>query len=204
VTEDGYTMRRPLVMDFRADLKARDVADQFMFGPSFLVSPVTEYKARARQVYLPAGPSWYDFWTGAPSPGGTTVTAAAPYERMPLFVRAGAIIPFGPEQQYLGEKDARALTLYVYAGANGQFSLYEDDGLTYGYEKRQFTRIPLAWDEASRTLTVGRRTGAFKGMLTERTFNVILISPDTPAGYQAADPGGRTVTYRGAPVAVKF
>src|SRR5436190_4128331 len=204
VTEDGYTMMRPLVMDFRADLKARDVADQFMFGPSFLVSPVTEYKARARQVYLPAGPSWYDFWTGAPSPGGTTVTAAAPYDRMPLFVRAGAIIPFGPEQQYLGEKDARALTLYVYAGANGQFSLYEDDGLTYGYEKRQFTRIPLAWDEASRTLTVGRRTGAFKGMLTERTFNVILISPDTPAGYQAADPGGRTVTYRGAPVAVKF
>ena len=107
-----------------------------MFGPSLLVSPVTEYKARSRQVYLPAGATWYDFWTGAGSAGGQTVTADAPYDQIPLFVRAGSIVPFGPAQQYIGEKDARALTLYVYTGANGQFSLYEDDGVTYGYGEK--------------------------------------------------------------------
>ena len=177
VTHDGYTMMRPLVMDFRADPKARDVTDQFMFGPSFLVSPVTEYKARSRAVYLPAGSAWYDFWTGAASAGGQTVTAAAPYDQLPVFVRAGAIVPFGPDQQYIGEKDARSLTLYVYTGANGQLALYEDDGVTYGYEKGQFSRIPISWDEATRTLTVGQRIGSFKGMLTDRTFNVVLVTP---------------------------
>jgi alpha-D-xyloside xylohydrolase len=204
VTQDGYTMMRPLVMDFRSDVKARDVADQFMFGPSLLVNPVTEYKARSRQVYLPAGPTWYDFWTGASSAGGQTVTANAPYDQLPVFVRAGSIVPFGPEQQYIGEKDARVLTLYVYTGANGQFSLYEDDGVTYGYEKREFARIPIAWNEAARTLTIGRRTGSFKGMLTDRTFNVVLVSPATPAGYVPTAPGSRPVAYRGAAVAIKF
>ena len=119
VTHDGYTMMRPLVMDFRDDAKARDVTDQFMFGPAFLVSPVTEYKARSRRVYLPAGTAWYDFWTGRRSDGGQTITADAPYDRIPLFVRAGSIVPVGPDQQYIGEKTREALTLYVYAGANG-------------------------------------------------------------------------------------
>src|SRR5205085_9161007 len=132
VTQDGYTMMRPLVMDFRGDPKARDVTDQFMFGPSLLVSPVTEYKARTRHVYLPAGSAWYDFWTGARAAGGQAITAPAPYDQLPVYVRAGAIVPIGSEQQYIGEKDTTALTLYVYAGANGRFSLYEDDGLTYG------------------------------------------------------------------------
>jgi alpha-D-xyloside xylohydrolase len=204
VTQDGYTMMRPLVMDFRSDLIARDLPDQFMFGPAFLVSPVTEYKARSRRVYLPAGSAWYDFWTGAPSAGGQTIAAAAPYDQLPVFVRAGSIVPFGPDQQYIGEKDARVLTLYVYTGANGQFSLYEDDGVTYGYERRQFSRIPISWDEPTRTLTVGRRNGSFKGMLTDRTFNVVLVSPATPVGYSSSASAARAVAYRGAPVATKF
>jgi alpha-D-xyloside xylohydrolase len=190
-------------MDFRGDRNARDITDQFMFGPSLLVSPVTEYKARARQVYLPAG-SWYNFWTGTASAGGQTVTADAPYDQIPVFVRAGAIVPFGPDQQYIGEKDARALTLYVYTGANGQFSLYEDDGVSYGYERRQFSRIPISWDESTRTLTIGRREGSFKGMLTDRSFNVVLIGPDSAIGYQPAAPAGRVVAYRGAAVTTKF
>jgi alpha-D-xyloside xylohydrolase len=204
VTQDGYTMMRPLVMDFPGDAMARNIPDQFMFGPSLLVSPVTEYKARSRQVYLPAASAWYDFWTGARSAGGQTVTADAPYDRIPLFVRAGSIVPFGPDQQYIGEKDASALTLYVYTGASGRFSLYEDDGLTYGYEKGQFSRIPISWDEAARTLTIGRRTGSFTGMLAARTFNVVLVSPAAPAGYQPSAPKTRPVGYRGGAVAVKF
>jgi alpha-D-xyloside xylohydrolase len=207
VTQDGYTMMRPLVMDFRGDVKARDITDEFMFGPSLLVSPVTEYKARSRHVYLPAGSTWYNFWTGAAlvsGAGGQTIMADAPYDQIPVFVRAGSIVPFGPDQQYIGEKDARALTLYVYAGANGQFSLYEDDGVTYGYEKRQFSRIPISWDEATRTLTVGRRVGSFTGMVTDRTFNVVLVSPGTPAGYQPSVTNSRPVAYRGGTVAIKF
>jgi alpha-D-xyloside xylohydrolase len=204
VTQDGYTMMRPLVMDFRGDAKARDIGDQFMFGPSLLVSPVTEYKTRSRQVYLPAGTSWYDFWTGARSAGGRTMTADAPYDRLPVFVRAGSIVPFGPEQQYIGEKDASVLMLYVYTGANGRFSLYEDDGLTYGYEQGQFSRIPLSWDEAAKTLTIGRRAGAFKGMTEARTFNVVLVSPATPSGYLPSAPNSRPVAYRGETVAIKF
>ncbi|MEP6917328.1 MAG: TIM-barrel domain-containing protein, partial [Acidobacteriota bacterium] len=203
VTHEGYTLMRPLVMDFRGDARARDIPDQFMFGPAFLVNPVTEYKARSRRAYLPAGTAWYDFWTGKQSAGGSTMTADAPYDRLPLFVRAGAIVPMGPEQQYIGEKDARLLTIYVYTGANGQFSLYEDDGLTYDYERRQFSRIPLVWNDAARTLTIAKRTGAFPGMPATRTFNVVLVSPDQPTGYAAAAPG-RTVNYRGDAVPVKF
>jgi alpha-D-xyloside xylohydrolase len=202
VTHDGYTMMRPLVMDFREDVKARGVGDQFMFGPSLLVSPVTEYKARSRPVYLPAGSAWYDFWTGARTGGGQVITADAPYDQLPVFVRAGSIVPFGPEQQYVGERDARQLTLYVYIGANGQFSLYEDDGLSYDYEKQRFSRIAMAWNDAARTLTFGARSGSFDGMPRERTFNVVLVSPGT-AGYGAA-PAGRAVTYKGGRIAVTF
>jgi alpha-D-xyloside xylohydrolase len=204
VTHDGYTFMRPLVMDFRDDAKALAVADQFMFGPAFLVNPVTEYKARSRTVYLPAGPSWYDFWTGKNVVGGQTITADAPYERMPLYVRAGSIVPLGPNQQYIGEKDSSALTLYVYTGANGQFSLYEDDGLSYDYEKGLFSRIAITWSDATRTLSVGRRAGRFNGMLRDRTLNVVLVSTDRPIGYDAAPAISRSVAYRGNAVRVRF
>jgi alpha-D-xyloside xylohydrolase len=204
VTHDGYTMMRPLVMDFGDDAKALSVDDQYMFGPAFLVNPVTEYKARSRAVYLPAGRSWYDFWTGRNSQGGQTIMADAPYGQMPLYVRAGSIVPFGPDQQYIGEKDAGTLTLYVYAGAAGQFSLYEDDGLSYDYEKRQFSRISVSWNDATKTLSVGRREYSFSGMLRNRTINVVLVSPDKAAGYTPAPAISRTIAYRGDAVQAKF
>jgi alpha-D-xyloside xylohydrolase len=203
VTHDGYSIMRPLVMDFRDDLKARDVTDQFMFGPAFLVNPVTEYKARSRPVYLPAG-TWYDFWTGKRFTGGTTVTADAPLEAMPLFVRAGSIVPVGPDQQYIGEKSRDELTLYVYAGHSGEFSLYEDDGHTYGYERGEFSRITLAWDDAARTLTIGRRDGIFPGMSVSRRFTVVLVTPESPAGYAGMQGGQRTVRYTGQLVRAVF
>ncbi len=204
VTHDGYTIMRPLVMDFRGDTKARAVDDQFMFGSVFLVNPVTEYLARGRPVYLPEGTAWYDFWTGTRFTGGQTIDAEAPYDRIPLFVRAGSIVPFGPDQQYIGEKNASALTLYVYTGANGRFSLYEDDGVTYGYESSQFSRIPFVWDEATKTLMIERRAGSFPGMIADRTFNVVLVSPDRPVAYSASPQVTRSVPYRGQPVRVGF
>lgn len=198
VTQDGTTFMRPLVMDFPADATARESADEYLFGPALLVAPVTEYKARQRTVYLPDTPGgWFDFWTGAATAGGRSFPAAAPYDRIPLFVRAGAIVPFGPALQYTTEKPADPITLFVYAGADGAFTLYEDDGLTYGYEHGAFARIPLHWDEATHTLTLGARSGSFPGMLQARTFHVVLVSAQHAVGYDPAAKPDRTVTYRG-------
>ncbi len=205
VTQDAGTMMRPLVMDFPNDPKAREIVDEYMFGPAFLAAPVTTYKARSRYVYLPPTTGdWYDFWTGANTPGGQTIDAPAPYDSMPLYVRAGSIIPFGPELQYTGEKPADPITLYVYAGADGAFTLYEDDGLTYGYEKGAFALIPMAWDEKTQTLTLGERQGSFKGMLKERTFNIVLVTPDKPVEFSFAPTPDRTVAYTGKAVKVTF
>jgi alpha-D-xyloside xylohydrolase len=204
ITQDGSTMMRPLVMDFRSDVKARIVTDQYMFGPAFLVNPVIEYKVRSRTVYLPAGSAWYDFWTGKRLAGATTVTADAPLETMPLFIRAGSIVPVGPDQQYIGEKSREQLTLYVYAGQDGQFSLYEDDGGTYGYERGQFSRIPMSWNDSTRTLTIRTRAGSFPGMPASRTFNVVLVSPATAIGYAGAGAAGRSVRYTGQAVRAVF
>jgi alpha-D-xyloside xylohydrolase len=174
-----------------------------MFGPAFLVNPVTEYKARSRQVYLPAG-TWYDFWTGKRFAGGATLNADAPFESIPLFVRAGSIVPVGPDQQYIGEKPRDELTLYVYAGRSGEFSLYEDDGHTYGYERRQFSRIRLSWDDVARTLTIGGRVGTFPGMRVSRRFTVVLVAPDRSVGYAGMQSGQRVVRYTGQSVRVVF
>ena len=205
MTQDAGTMMRPLVMDFSSDTKAREIVDEYMFGPTLLVAPVTTYQARSRNVYLPStAGDWYDFWTGTSTPGGQTIDAPAPYDSLPLYVRAGSIIPFGPDLQYTGEKPADPITLYVYAGADGAFTLYEDDGLTYGYEKGAFARIPIRWDEKSQTLTLGKREGSFKGMLQQRTFNVVLVTPDKPVDFSFAPSPDRTMTYNGEAVSVAF
>jgi alpha-D-xyloside xylohydrolase len=198
---------RALVMDFRTDPSSRDVLDEYMFGPAFLVCPVTAYKARSRDVYLPPAPGgWFDFWTGRAEAGGRHVTAAAPFESMPVYVRAGAIVPVGPELQYTGEKPADPITLTVYTGANGDFSLYEDDGATYGYERGAFSRIPLRWDDAARTLTIGARTGTFTGMLTTRTFRVKVVSAVKPQGLLGPPQGevDATLTYDGRAIVKRF
>ena len=202
VTQDGATMMRPLVMDFPADTIAREVTDQYLFGPALLVNPVTEYRARSRTVYLPP-PTWYDFWTGKRLAGGRTMEASAPYDRIPLYVRAGSILPVGPELQYADEKPADPITLVVYAGADGRFSLYEDDGASYGYERGQFARIPLRWDERSRTLVIGRREGSFPGMLERRSFQLVFVSQDRPVGFGFELPSDRTVSYVGEELRIR-
>jgi alpha-D-xyloside xylohydrolase len=192
---DDYTIMRPMVMDFTADKKVRNLGDQYMFGPAFLVAPVYEYGARSRQVYLPESTQWYDFYSGAAVANGSQVVAA-PYERIPLFVRAGSIVPFGPDIQWSDEKPADNITLYVYAGANGKFTLYEDEGLNYNYEKGDYATIDFTYDDATSTLTIGKRKGQFKGMLKSRTFNVVKVSKDKAVPYNK-NTQGKVVKYDG-------
>jgi alpha-D-xyloside xylohydrolase len=195
---DG-TLLRPLVMDFRTDPMALDVKDQFMFGPAFLVSPVTTYQATSRSVYLPATTGdWYDFWTGAATAGGASIIAQAPLDSIPVFIRAGSIVPFGPELTYTGEKPADPITLFVYAGASGDFELYEDDGATYGYENGEFSRIPMHYEEATSTLTIGAREGSFPGMLESRTFEIVVVRPGKAVPWSFTPVADQTVTYDGA------
>lgn len=205
VTHEGATFLTPLGFEFPQDATAREIGDQYLYGPAFLVSPVTAPLARSRAVYLPAARGgWYDFWSGAALAGGRTIDAPAPYERMPLHVRAGAIVPFGPDLQWTGEKPADPLTVYVYAGADGAFTLYEDDGLTYGYERGECSRIALTWDDATRTLTLGARAGSFPGMLAERTVQIVRVSPQHAAGFSFEPKPDRTVRYTGAELKVTF
>ena len=203
VTHANYTIMRPLVMDFPGDAQARGVSDEYLFGPALLVSPVTTPGARSRPVYLPVA-SWYDFWTGAALRGGQTITAPAPYDAIPVHVRAGSIVPCGPEVQYTDEKPADPVTLWVYAGADGAFTLYEDDGLTYGYERGAFSRILLRWDDANGTLTIGAREGSFPGMLAVRTFQIVLVAGAKPVRFSFNPTVDSTVRYSGEAVSVRL
>lgn len=197
VTHAAGTIMRPLVMDFRADPDARDVRDQFLFGRALLVSPVLSFGARSRPVYLPRGAAWYDFWTGARLEGGRTVESPAPYDAIPIHVRAGSIVPMGPEIQYTSEKAADPITLLVYAGADGAFTLYEDDGQSYAYERGACARIPMRWDDATQTLTIGARAGTFPGMLDRRRFDVVRVSKVPSVGFSFEPRADRRVSYRG-------
>lgn len=201
VTNDSYTPMRPLVMDFEQDVKAQNTGDQFMYGPAFLVNPVTEQGATTRHLYLPQS-LWFDFWTGATLDGGKAIDAAAPIDRMPLYVRAGSIVPLGPEQQYADQKPADPIELRVYRGANGSFTLYEDENDNYNYEKGAYATIPLSWDEASQTLTIGERKGSFPGMLQSRTFHVIFVGTDHGVGVNEESKVDKVVTYSGSPISV--
>lgn len=196
VTQHDETIMRPLVMDFPGDIHARELTDEYMFGPALLVAPVTKYQARSRDVYLPAETKWYDFWTGVQAPN-SAFTALTPYDTIPVYVRAGSIVPFGPSIQYIGEKSADPITLFIYAGADGSFTLYEDDGLTYDYEHGAFLEIPVQWHDAARTLTIGTRKGSFTGMLGPRSFNIVLVSQGHAIGYSAETKPLRTVSYDG-------
>jgi alpha-D-xyloside xylohydrolase len=204
VTQQAGTMLRPLVMDFRGDATAREIGDQYMFGPALLVSPVTAYNARTRSVYLPPGAGWYDFWTGAQLAGGQTVTASAAFDSIPVHVRAGSIVPVGPDLQYTSEKPIDPITLYVYAGADGAFMLYEDQGTSNDYESGAFSTIPLAWKDATRTLTIGARAGSFAGMPAQHTFQIVTVTPTKAAGFSFTPTADTTVTYTGASMDVTF
>ncbi|HEY1605573.1 MAG TPA: TIM-barrel domain-containing protein [Allosphingosinicella sp.] len=196
---DG-TIMRGLVMDFPADHAIRDIDDEYLFGHDLLVAPVTTFKARTRPVTLPAGASWYDFYSGRFFTGGQRIEADAPYEHIPLFVRAGSILPIGPELQYAAEKPEDPITLNIYTGADGSFSLYEDDGTSLGYQRGGFTRIPISWDERAGTLTIGARQGSFPTMLQTRTFRIRWITPGRPLDLDGAD---TEILYDGTAQVVK-
>jgi len=197
------TMMRGLVMDFSNDSAVTNLNDEYLFGPSLLINPVYTYKQRTRDVYLPKGTGWYDFYNGQYFEGGKKISADAPYERMPVFVKAGAIIPFGPDLQYTSEKPAEEITLYVYTGANGSFNLYEDEGTNYNYEKGAFTIIPIQYNEATNTLTIGNRKGSFNGMLKQRKFNIIWVSKNKVAGIDLPSKTDYAINYSGDAISIK-
>jgi alpha-D-xyloside xylohydrolase len=201
-TSEHYTPMRPLVMDFRTDVRAQNIGDQFLYGPAFLVNPVTEPGAATRHLYLPKA-QWYDFWSGKRLEGGSTVDAPVTLARIPLYVRAGSIVPFGPDIEYVDQKPTDPIELRVYRGADGSFTLYEDEGDSYDYEKGAYTTIPIAWNEAAQTLTLGRRQGSFPRMPNSRTFRIVFVADGHGVGIGPTAQADRVVEYRGDAVAVK-
>ena len=199
VTSDGYTIMRPLVFDYPSDSAVLNIKDQFLFGPAFLVNPVTTAGATSRSVYLPAG-TWYDFWTGSTTRGGASATVNAPLSQIPLFVKAGSIVPMGPMIQYASQS-ADPLELRVYKGQDASFTLYDDAGDTYDYESGQYSTIPITWNETTQQLTIGARSGTYTGMLATRRFNIVWVaaSHGTGVGVSTAD---QTVSYTGSQVVV--
>jgi alpha-D-xyloside xylohydrolase len=196
VTHDDYTMMRPLVMDFRTDISVFDIPDQFMFGPALMACPVTGSNEVSRSVYLPTGPGWFDFWTGEKLTGGQHVTALSPIETMPLYVRAGSIIPYGPDIQYAAQS-SDPIELRVYRGADGRFTLYEDENDNYDYEKGVYATISFDWNEAKQTLTIGKRKGRFPGMMKNRTFRIVWVSNGHGAGIPNEEKPDTIVQYIG-------
>ncbi|MGB6133934.1 MAG: TIM-barrel domain-containing protein [Acidobacteriaceae bacterium] len=202
VTSRDYTMMRPLVMDWRTDQQVWDIGDEYMFGPDLLVNPVTQQGATSRQVYLPPAAGWYDFWTGRRQTGGQRIEAPAPLDRIPLYVKAGSILPLGPVVEYAAQSPDAPLDLRIYRGADGDFNLYNDEGDTYDYEKGEHAIIPIHWDDATATLTLGARMGSYPGMPQRRTFRVILVGQDHGAGAEVSAAADREVKYDGQSVSV--
>ena len=199
-----YTMMRGLVMDFNGDAEIYNIKDQWMFGPALMACPVGYYKARNRSVYFPKQSGWYDLYTGEHIAGGQRLVVDAPYERIPVYVREGSIIPYGPEMQYSDERPADNITLYVYAGRNGEFQLYEDEGTNYNYEKGKFATIDITYDDAAKTLTFGKRNGSFNGMLKERNFRIVYVTADQPRPLNFEPQNVPVVNYKGNQVVVKL
>lgn len=199
-----YTLMRGLVMDFGDDAKVNNIGDQWMFGPAFMACPVGYYKARTREVYLPKQSGWYDMYTGKHYAGGQTITADAPYERMPVYVREGSIVPYGPEIQWSDEKQPEQITLYVYTGKDADFLLYEDEGTNYDYEQGKYATINIHYDESSGTLTFGKRNGAFDGMLESRKFKVVTVTPTKMQSLEFDNVQGQTVSYDGNQTTLKL
>jgi alpha-D-xyloside xylohydrolase len=203
VTSQDDTIQRPLVMDWRKDQKTWNIGDEFMFGPSILVSPVLKQDAVHRPVYLPASPMWYDFWSGARTGGEREIDADAPLDRIPLYIRAGSILPLGPEIEYADQKPADPIELRIYQGADGSFDLYEDEGDNYNYEKGAYALIPIHWNEAAKTLSIGDRKGQYSGMPEKRIFNIVWVAQDHGAGETVESKVDKVVEYDGRRVSIQ-
>ena len=199
-----YTLMRALVMDFNGDKEVENIGNQWMFGPALMACPVGYYKARNRSVYFPEQCGWYNLYTNEYIEGGQRLVVDAPYEQIPVFVREGAIIPFGPEMEWSDEKPAELINLYVYAGQNGTFQLYEDEGTNYNYEKGKYATIDITYDDASKTVSFSARKGQFPGMLKNRRFNVVLVTKDAPKPLNLENPEGKMVNYNGKAVSVQL
>lgn len=223
VTANHSSMMRALVMNFAKDRNALDINDEFMFGKSLLVAPVTRplyvkpvangrdtamaedfSTVKSKELYLPAGTDWYDFWTGEKLAGGQKINKETPFDIIPLYVKAGAIIPVGPRVQYAAEKKWDSLEIRIYPGANGKFVLYEDENDNYNYEKGVYSTITFSWDDARKKLTISDRTGAFPGMLTERKLNIIMAASEKAIGEDVADKPGKLISYSGKKMVLDF
>jgi alpha-D-xyloside xylohydrolase len=158
--------------------------------------------ATKRTVYLPAAPEWYDFWTGKSLTGGHEIEAEAPLDRTPLFVRAGSIIPMGPEIEYATQDPGGPVELRIYRGADGSFNLYEDAGDGYAYEKGEHTVIPILWNDRAGTVTIGAREGSFSGMVEHRKFRVVLVSNEHGVGEAATGSANGEIDYDGKEVRI--
>jgi alpha-D-xyloside xylohydrolase len=223
VTANQSSMMRALVMDFPKDKNALNINDQFLFGKSLLVSPVTSAMyikpvvngkdttyaedfstMKTKETYLPAGTAWYDFWTGEKLQGGAKVARETPIDIIPLYVKSGSIVPIGPSMQYAEEKKWDNLEIRIYTGANGKFVLYEDENDSYNYEKGIYSTIIFDWDDKKKTLTIQDRKGAFPGMLDSRSFNIVMVAANKGVGENMVAQPDRQVTYTGKKVTVKL
>ena len=195
ITKNGSTIMRPLVMDFNGDTAAVNSKFQYMFGKSLLVAPVTEANVNQWNVYLPIDADWFDFWTGKHFAGGQTIKTDAPLDKIPLFVKAGSVIPMGKVIQSSAEK-SDTLEIRVYEGADARFELYEDEGDNYNYEKGLYSTITFRWDDKAQKLTISDRKGSFPGMLKNRSFTIVKIS--------SADKKEKVVNYTGKSVKINL
>lgn len=224
-TQASGSIMRPFVMDFPRDKKAIRVDNEYMFGRNLLVMPVTDslytyYDTKARKgftsvadvakavknvkVYLPQGAKWYNFWTNEQHAGGQTVNMPCPIDIMPVYVKAGSILPFGPAVQYATEKKWDNLEIRIYPGADGEFTLYEDEGDNYNYENGAFSQIRFRWNDATRTLTIDDRKGEYKGMLKKRNFRILVVDRQSPSGDKAAKDVDRNIRYNGKAQSISF
>lgn len=215
ITNEDYTMVRSLVFDFRHDPNVYNISDQYMFGAYIMVCPVLKpmyyiknskpinNEPKSRGVYLPKDASWFDFWTGKRYEGGQTIIAEAPLDIIPLFIKAGAILPLGPKKQYSGEPED-PIELRIYPDSDGSFIIYEDENDTYNYEQNQYSVIPLRWENKEKVLTIGKRSGSFKGMMEKRTFNITIISENKSNGLEPNQFFDKSVEYNGSEIKIRF
>jgi alpha-D-xyloside xylohydrolase len=201
MTSQGGTMMRALPLEYPKDANVQEIGDQFLFGPSLLINPVTEPGAATRKVYLPAGSAWFDFWTGKESKGGQTIQANAPIDRMPIFVKSGSIVALGPIVDSTMEKEDPT-DIRIYPGEDGHFLLYDDEGDSYRYEKGSYATISLDWNDRAHTFTVGKRRGSFPGMAKERTLRIFVVRQNSGAGIRSQAKADAVVRYDGTAQAI--
>jgi len=199
-TSSDYTPMRNLIFDFRTDPAVKSVNNQFMYGPAFLVSPVTAEGATSRSVYFPGG-QWYDFWTGQLRNGGNQLTVNAPLSQIPLHVRAGSIVPMGPDIQYATQR-ADTIELRVYPGSDGAFTLYEDGGDGYDYETGKYATIPITYQDETKNVIIGARTGTFTGMEAKKVFNIVFVKDGHGTGIGATAQPDTQLVYAGQQISI--